>query len=320
VKVLVLSSGNSGSITPFVEEQCHALEKRGVIIDIFLVRGKSYKGYLSNLRALKRKISEFGPDLIHAHYGLSALLANLQRKVPVIGTFHGSDIWVFRKNRMFSRVAHLLSKRSIIVDPKMKRELCSPAKVSVIPCGVDLNVFYQLDRETAINEMDLPRDKINILFASKFDYYEKNYPLAERTMNLLGGEYNLIELKNFSRTQVNYLLNACDAALMTSLSEGSPQFIKEAMACNCPVVSTKVGDVAEIIDRLEGCYLTTFSPSDIASKIRQAVEFRKNKLFTNGREKIILSGLDLDSIATRVIKEYNKIIRGKEQITAMNGD
>jgi len=311
MKVLVLSSGNNGGLTPFVEEQCLALERKGIIIEIFLVQGKSYKGYLSNLPALNRKISEFKPDLIHAHYGLSALLANFQRKVPVIGTFHGSDIWVFRKNRILSRIAHFLSKRSIIVDPKMKRELCYSHKLSVIPCGVDLNVFSQLDREIAIREMDLPRDKINILFSSKFDYYEKNYPLAEKTMNLLGGEYNLIELKNFSRSQVNYLLNACDVALMTSLSEGSPQFIKEAMACNCPVVSTEVGDVAEIIGGIEGCYLTSFDPSDIASKVRTAVAFRKNKGYTNGREKIILSGLDLDSIACQIISEYNKVLKSK---------
>src|SRR5450759_1266520 len=106
MKVLILSSGNYGGITAFVREQGLAIQKKGIEIDFFLVKGKSYKGYLGNRSGLNHKISEFKPDLIHAHYGLTALLANLQRKVPVISTFHGSDIWVYKKNRLLSQIAH----------------------------------------------------------------------------------------------------------------------------------------------------------------------------------------------------------------------
>jgi teichuronic acid biosynthesis glycosyltransferase TuaC len=66
------------------------------------------------------------------------------------------------------------------------------------------------------------------------------------------------------------LLNAADLLLLTSLTEGSPQVIKEAMACNCPIVATDVGDIREIIGYTDGCYITTFKPSDVAVKIQAA--------------------------------------------------
>jgi teichuronic acid biosynthesis glycosyltransferase TuaC len=308
VKVLVLSSGNNGGITSFVQEQGNALRKKGVEINYFLVKGKGYYGYLQNLSELNRKISEYKPDLLHAHYGLTALLANLQRKVPVISTFHGSDIWVFRKNRIFSQFAHILSKQSIIVDPKMAEKLTSPGKSTVIPCGVEIDTFYEVEKELALQIMNLSQKKINILFSSKFDYYEKNYPLAQKIMHLLGDDFDLIELIGYSRSQVNLLFNACDVALMTSFSEGSPQFIKEAMLCNCPIVSTNVGDISEVIGKTNGCYVTSFDPAEIIEKIRLAVAYRKENGFTNGRERIIELGLDSETIAGKVIEVYKKVL------------
>jgi glycosyltransferase involved in cell wall biosynthesis len=309
MKVLILCSGNNGNISSFVHEQGESINKKGVEVDFFLIFGKGYKGYLKNLSRLNNKISSFKPDLIHAHYGLTALLANLQRRVPVISTFHGSDIWIFRKNLTLSRIAHLLSRRTIVVDAKMSKMLRFSRKITVIPCGVDQDIFFNVDQELAKCEMRLPSNKINVLFSSKFDYYEKNYPLARRTMDILGERFNLIELRNYSRAEVNLLLNACDVALMTSISEGSPQFIKEAMLCNCPIVSTNVGDVSDVIGKTEGCFITTYEPEDIAAKINSAMTFRKESVFTTGRERIIKLCLDSESIADKIIEEYYKILK-----------
>jgi glycosyltransferase involved in cell wall biosynthesis len=312
MRVLILSSGNSGSVTSFVSEQSLALQKKGIDVDFFLIKGKGYKGYIANLSSLKSKIYSFKPDLIHAHYGLTALLANLQRKVPVISTFHGSDIWVFWKNRLLSQIAHTLSKHSIIVNAGMAGHLLFLKKLTVIPCGVDIDSFYTVEKQIAQKEMKFPDDKINILFSSKFDYYEKNYPLAEKVLKKLGDRFNLVELKDYSRTQVNLLLNGCDIALMTSVSEGSPQFIKEAMACNCPIVSTDVGDVREVIGHTDGCYISTFDPDDIAEKILLALKYSQSKGRTNGREQIIKLGLDSETIADRIIEVYKKALKNTD--------
>ena len=191
----------------------------------------------------------------------------------------------------------------------MAGHLLFSKKLTVIPCGVDIDTFSTVKKQIAHKEMKLPDDKINLLFSAKFDYYEKNYPLAEKVLKKLGDRFNLVELKEYSRTQVNLLLNGCDIALMTSISEGSPQFIKEAMACNCPIVSTDVGDVLEVIGRTDGCYISSFDPDDIAEKIQFAVEYSQSKGRTNGREHIIKLGLDSETIADRIIEVYKKALK-----------
>ena len=92
MKVLIVASGNYSEASPFIIDQVNSLRKLGVKIEYFLIKGKGWSGYLKNLLILNKKIKNNHFDLIHAHYGLSGLLATLQRKVPVIITFHGSDI------------------------------------------------------------------------------------------------------------------------------------------------------------------------------------------------------------------------------------
>ena len=101
-------------------------------------------------------------------------------------------------------------------------------------------------------------------------------------------------------------LNAADALVLTSLWEGSPNVIKEAMACNLPIVSTDVGDVKEVIGDTEGCYITSYEPSDVAGKIKLALDFGKR---TNGREKI--KHLEINTIAKRIIDVYNEVLQKK---------
>ena len=115
MKILIVCSLNSGFISPFVEEQAESLKRLGVVVDYYPIRGKGVWGYLNYLYPLKKKINVYSPDLIHAHYGLTGLLASLQMKIPVVTTFHGSDINQKGINLIFSFFALALSKKSIFV-------------------------------------------------------------------------------------------------------------------------------------------------------------------------------------------------------------
>ena len=119
MKVLIVASYNSGSYSPFVKEQTYEIGKLNVTFDFFPLIGKGIKGYLSNRISLQQKIKEFSPDIIHAHYGLSGLLANLQRKVPVITTYHGCDIQARGKNLLLSKIAMQLSVYNIFVSNRI---------------------------------------------------------------------------------------------------------------------------------------------------------------------------------------------------------
>ena len=308
MKILVVCSGNAGFISPFVKEQVEAIVKLGNEVVIYPIVGKGFFGYLKNLPGIKRKIKEFSPDLIHAHYGLSGLLSCLQRKVPVVVTFHNGEILSKRTNFLSSLVIPLSQYNIYVAEHIRKTMFLKKSKnYSIIPCGIDLQTIKLIEQSIARNHSLINSKKINILFGGAFDNERKNYALAKKAISLLN-EYdiNLIELKGLDRKEVCQLLNACEFAFLPSKSEGSPQFIKEAMACNCPIVATNVGDIKEIVAGTKGCYITSFDSEDVANKIRLALNFGKR---TDGREKI--NSFSNELIAKKIIYIYELLNKDK---------
>ncbi len=314
MKILVLFSGNANDPSDkylqdfmltqsFIVEQVNELKKHDIEFDIFPIFGKGVSGYLKNLTRLKKTIKSTRPDCIHAHYGISGLLAVLQRKVPVIITFHGSDI-NNPKERILSSIASLFASYRIFVSGNLYRKIIFPPgkDFSIIPCGIDLTNFYPVEKDEARKFLHWDNVRKRILFSSSFENEVKNYSLAEKAVSSLVN-IELIELKNKTRQQVNMIINACDVVLLTSFTEGSPQVIKEAMACNCPIVATDVGDIREILGPTEGCYLTTFDPEDVASKIKMALDFGKR---TRGRE--VIGRFNSETIAAGIYEVYKKVL------------
>jgi len=130
-------------------------------------------------------------------------------------------------------------------------------------------------------------------------------------MKRFPGSSNIQLLKPFPVDQKDLVeyYNVADILVMPSYKEGSPNIIKEAMACNCPIVSTDVGDVKEVIGDTKGCYVTSFDPDDVAEKIKLTLEFAEKEGRTRGRERIIKLGLDLDSVAEKIIELYKGMIK-----------
>ena len=305
MRILFVFSGNSAQkISPFIEEQINSLLDIGIDVDKFAIIGKGITGYLSNLKRFFNTIHNKKYNLIHAHYIWSIIFALFQVKIPVVGTFHGSDLmqnmtFFLAKNFVIPRL-----NKAIVVNERMAIKLHSP-KVIILPCGVNVNLF--IPNNSVTTNLSLNKNKINILFSSNFQRPEKNYNLAKQAIDLLQQhiDLNLIELKGFNRNEVSDLLNQVDLLLMTSIWEGSPQIIKEAMACNCPIVSTNVGDVKWLLDGVEGCFITTNDPKDVADKIKKALNFKGR---TKGRDKLISLGLDSEHIAKKIIKVYEEVI------------
>ena len=301
-KLLIVCSANSGQVAPFIKEQVSALQLLGVETDFFLIQQKGFLGYLKERKNLLLKIKEFNPQLIHAHYGLSGLLANLQRHIPVITTYHGSDI---NNNSIYplSRLNMILSAHNIFVSEKNRAKSGQIRRQSVIACGVDTELFKPIDKVQARKTLGLDNTKKLVLFAGAFDNKVKNPVLAQLAVDQLPG-VTLLELRGYKREEVALLMNAVDVVLMTSYTEGSPQFIKEAMACNCPVVSVRVGDVAEVIADTPGCFLSSYEPADIATKLKLAMEYEKP---TEGRKRILELGLDSETVASKIVDIYRKL-------------
>ena len=305
MKVLIVGSNKSGQFSPFVTEQVNALKKLGVEFDFYGVDGKGASGYLSNLSPLKKKIHQFKPDLIHAHYGLSGMLANLQRTVPVITTYHGSDVHSRGLNLSISKITARYSAYNIFVSPWLL-ELSNyhGENKCVIPCGVDTVTFTPIERAEARKQLGWNENEQIVLFAGAFDNEVKNSPLAQKAVSLVPNT-KLMELRGYTREQVNLLMNAANCLLMTSHREGSPVVIKEAMACGTPIVSVDVGDVKEVMSGVEGCYITAYDANDIAAYIRQTLLYKGK---TNGLQSVIEKGLSNDVVAKQILKIYQKVI------------
>lgn len=304
MKVLIVASYNKNRFAPFIVEQAEALKQVGCEVEYFGVVGKGIKGYLNAFASLHKKIKAYKPDVIHAHYGLSGLLANLQRTVPVVTTYHGSDINVSQVLR-FSKIAMRLSQWNIFVSQRNVNIAKPKKKYILLPCGVHLPNYVEKDICEVKQQLNWNPNKKYILFAGAFDNRVKNAKLAQDSVYLIENA-ELIELKGYTREQVTALFYASDAFLMTSFTEGSPQVVKEAMACGCPIVSVDVGDVVERTKGLEGCYIVKRNPQDIADKLKEVFTFNSR---TKGRERIIELGLTNDLVAKKLVEIYENVLK-----------
>lgn len=311
MKILVVYSGNVINFSfekhqAFIFDQIEAIKHNYPNLEFihFVITGRGWLGYIKSYTKLLKKIISTKPSLIHAHYGLSGFIASLTLFKPLIITFHGSDINITSIRRL-SAIGAKYASHSIYVSEKLRVVSGNSRKnTAVIPCGVDFSIFFNEDKLLIREKLGMDRDKKYILFASAFDNKVKNYPLAADAIVKSKKEIIVIELKNKRRSEVCELLNASDLLLLTSFSEGSPQVIKEAMACNCPIVATDVGDIKEVVNDTEGCFVTDFDANEIAMRINQVIEFGKR---TNGREKI--KHFDNNLIASNIMNIYNSVLK-----------
>jgi hypothetical protein len=174
----------------------------------------------------------------------------------------------------------------------------------VIPNGVNFEHFFPIDKREARAKLDIPATQKLILFVSDPARPEKNYSLAKAAFDMLdipGKE--LTVLCGMAQTELNLYYNAADVLLLTSFHEGSPNVVKEALACNCKVVSTDVGDVAELITGIDGCYTTTFDASDVSDKLSCSI---REPIKSPTRD--LIQHLEINKVAERIIAIYHKII------------
>ncbi|OQB29156.1 MAG: putative teichuronic acid biosynthesis glycosyltransferase TuaC [Bacteroidetes bacterium ADurb.Bin174] len=301
-KILVVCSENSGRIAPFIEEQVNALKKNGLQMEIFGVKGKGIRGYLRNRKLLLQRINGFQPDIIHAHYGLSGLLANTQRKVPVITTYHGCDINKFNL-RLIALFPLIFSKFNIFVSQNQADKVkLVRKKYEIIPCGINSTDFFPLSKIEQRKKLNWDLTKKIILFSSDFIRPEKNANLAFQAIEMLPG-YELMELKGYSRDELRTLMNACDAGLLTSIREGSPMFVKEMMACGRPLVCTDVGDVRIQIEGVEGCEIVGCDPLSVKEALERVVQVQQVSY-----PSIRLKANDNNVIAEKIRQIYISII------------
>ena len=313
MKILLVHSGNAvggdSSKYTFVREQGEALQQIGCEVEYYAVVGKGMKGYWQNVKPLRKKIREYQPDVVHAHYGLCGMVVVLatRKEVPVVVTCHNGETLTKYGNIITSLALRRADYTICVAQHIYDKLYLKPKRYCIQPCGIDLKDLPLTDKHAAMKEMGLSDENVNILFGGSYTNARKNAPLAKSAIALLErDDINLIEMKGFNRQQVAMLLNGCDMLLLPTKSEGSPQVLKEAMACNCPVVATDVADIAFLLEEVTNSYVTTFDPKDVADKIQRVIDCGKR---TNGRKRIEELKLDNPQVAETILDIYKSIVK-----------
>jgi len=309
--VLFIASGNSSNgISPIVRAQGKSLQRVGVDVTYFPILGKGLKGYLKNVHPLERHIKKNKYDIIHAHYSLSALVASLAGCRPLVVSLMGSDI---RLGFIFSyavKISAFCLWDALIVKSADMLNHIGLKKSTIIPNGVDLAHFKPEDKKGAQGRLGWNRAKEHVLFAANPTIAVKNFELLENALVSMdnGDQMDCHVLGNIAHQDIPTHMNAADVVVLTSLREGSPNVVKEAMACNCPIVATDVGDVRWVVGDTPGCYVSSFDPADVADKLMQALMFAQLHGKTNGRDRIVSLGLDSETVARKIMDVYNEAL------------
>jgi glycosyltransferase involved in cell wall biosynthesis len=302
-----------------VVNQVRELRNSGIEVDVFSFRGK--KNLVRYLRSIfdLRQLDLHSFDLIHAHHGQAGIVALSQNVLPVVVTFHGSDLQGIRDKlgnvtllgkalKWISSLVARYADEVILVSDHLKKFI--PARsYCVIPAGIDINLFQPLSKHDAREKLGLSQSFRYVLFVGDPARTEKRFSLAHDVVELLKDKMNveLLVAKGIPHRLIPLYMNACDVLLITSFSEGSPTIVKEALACHLPIVSVDVGDIRASIGNFKGCIISDSDEvSALASSVASIVKHPQNLHIDDN-----LSGFDESTLIQKVILVYEKIVSSR---------
>lgn len=305
MRVLFVSSGKAGDVGVVVRNQGESLKRIGVDIDFYTIKPGLW-GYLMAIFKLRRVFYKGNYNLVHAHYGLSAISASFAGRFPLVVSIMGSDAHLFWPIRFLFKTLSKLRWQALIVKTLEIKSILNLSQAKIIPNGVDTDRFKPADKSYSRKDLNLEETSKIILFISTRGRPEKNLALATKAVAALNNpNIKLLHLHSTPNSEIPGYLNAADLLLLTSSREGSVNVIKEAMSCNCPIVATDVGDVSWILGPTKNCFIADSNENDLARKINMVLEDGER---SNGRQRILELDLDAIEIAKRIKVIYHEVL------------
>ncbi len=293
----------------------------GIDVAYFPVDGTGISGYLKAAFSLRKYLRKTPFDLIHAHYTLSGwatVLAFPKTAIALslMGTDAYGDFIGVKQVRLSSKYLILLT---YLIQPFVDVIICKSEfiqrfvwikkKSFIIPNGILLDRVTVHKRDFR-KDLGLDTKRKYVLFLGNKSSQRKNFKLLEDAFSFIEAEdVCLLAPYPISHSDVIKYLKSVDVLVVPSFMEGSPNVVKEAMACNCPVVATDVGDIAWLFGEEPGYLLAGFEPRDVADKIQEALTFSTSVGNTNGLERLLKLGLDSETVARNLIAVYEEALR-----------
>ncbi len=306
MKVAFICSGNNG-VNAIVQAQYDSLVRYGLDTVIIPIIGKGILGYLANIPSIRTKLNQYKPDVVHAHYSFCGILASLSTRRPVVTSLMGSDVISSGFWRKIIRYFALHQWDATIVKSEDMKTKSGLRDVHVIPNGVDIETFRPLDQIDCRSRLGWGVKENIVLFAADPKRAEKNFALAQMVMSHPGLHNVVLKVvHNVKHEDIPTYLNAANVLLLTSNWEGSPNVVKEAMACNLSIVSTDVGDVKWLLSQVEGSFVDNADASKLSKSLLMAISFRG---LSRGRQRLLELGLDSGSVCDKLFRVYMGVVR-----------
>ena len=316
----------------FIYSQAQSLIATGVEIDVMYMPVQRTRGaYLRGVGELRRRIAGASYDVVHAHFGYSGVVAATQRRVPLVISYLGADLLgqtaqkpgrITRKSAVLARVsaqAARLTDATITKSAEMETRLpasCRPRN-HVIPNGVDLGFFSPIPREEALARLGWSDAEWNVLFVGNPALPRKNLAFAREVCAELERRGHRLTLRiAFGQPPADMpvMMSAATCLLFPSLSEGSPNTVKEAMAMELPIVSTRVGDTVERLTGVPGCHLIELDVGEAADAVELAAAAGRTPAARRAVEPLAIAG-----VAEQVKAVYAAAVTRRRGATAPAG-
>lgn len=321
MKVLMITSEWPSRKFPyagkFVYDQAESLINKGVDLDVYAFRGnKNPITYLKHIIQVRWKFCLKRYDLVHCQFGQSGLMVLMLNK-PFVVTFRGTDLNGYINNkgiesfrskvlRFISAIVAKKADQVIVVSEKLSKKLPKGIDFKVLPSGIDLELFKPIDKTFSRNKLKLPHKLKIIFFPSDPDRDVKRFELAKKVYfeyYKTNDQSILLTAKNIPYTEMVYYYNASDLVIFTSKNEGSPNVVKEAMACNTPILTVDVGDVSEYVTKSDGNIICSDDINDLTQNL---IKMLGNEISVSSRD--VISKYSKEFITEELIKIYQSIV------------
>lgn len=311
------SDKTSNYTMPFIDRQFESLKNENLKIRPFSLKiHKTKLNYFRSIKLITNIVRKHKISIIHAHYLYVAIPCIFCKDTRVVLSLMGTDVlgdvgkgFKIKLKNVFSKIlAYLILPKcdAIIVKSKEMEQMVFHNNIHVIPNGVDFTKFRPISKIEAKKRLNLNTKSKIILFAGDPERTRKNYKLALQVHKLLSKKYNdtlLLPLKDIPHNDIPIYLNSATCLLVTSFNEGSPNIVKEALACDTPVVSVDVGDISERVIGLELCAVCGFDAVQLSKKVANIFESEKRPVY---RDKV--QYLDQKYIAKKIIDLYDELL------------
>jgi D-inositol-3-phosphate glycosyltransferase len=300
-----------------------------------------------------RKHNGLHYDLIHSHYWLSGWIGKLMQRwwdIPHITMFHtlgavknAVGIGMNEPDLRINSEKALIKDCNRIIAPTEREKEClihyydaSPEAITVIPCGVNLDLFRSVEKEIARSYLGLDGEVI-ILFVGRIvpikgiDKLLMAMPYLEngKRLKLLvigGDEYCRDEMKRLKslaqdlhihdsvsflglvkHEELPYFYSAADLCVLPSYYESFGLVALESLACGTPVVVTKVGGLESVIRQGETGYVVLDNtPFRLANKMALLLSMSNKEAISSIRTSV--TKFSWSKIAEAIVNEYRAVL------------